>query len=72
MELPLATATAIAPHHVLVDFGEGIPYDAQGIVLLAMERALREMGLPAEVFKRTKPDDSKLRRSMTPEQRAKL
>jgi hypothetical protein len=33
---------------------------------------LRELGVPAEVFKETLGDDSKLRVLMTPEQRAKL
>jgi hypothetical protein len=62
----------LSPLHVVVDFGSAIPSDAQGKVLLAMEKMLRGMGIPAEVFKRSLPDDSKLRRSMTPEQRAKL
>jgi hypothetical protein len=59
-------------HHVIIRFGNGIPSDAQGRAMLAMERMLREIGLPAEVFKETMPDDSKLRRSMTLEQRANL
>lgn len=72
MNLPTIAPDALPAHHVLVDFGRSIPPDAQGVVMLAMERSLREAGIPAEVFKRTKEDDSKLRRSMTPEQRAKL
>ncbi len=59
-------------NHVIIQFGAGIPSDIQGVVMLAMERQLREMGLPAEVFKQTKEDDSKLRRSMTVLERAKL
>ncbi len=59
-------------HHVTVEFGSGIPSDAQGVVMLRLEKMLREMGLPAEVFKATKEDDSKLRRSMTVLERAKL
>jgi hypothetical protein len=58
--------------HVTVKFGAGIPSDAQGKSMLAFERHLREQGIPAEVFKATMADDSKLRRSMTAEQRAKL
>jgi len=41
-------------------------------VMLDLEKALRARGLPAEVFKDSMGDDSKLRRAMTPEQRAKL
>ena len=59
-------------YHVIVDFGSGIPPDAQGRVLLNMERTLREAGVAAEVFKRTAPDDSKLRLRMTTEERKKL
>lgn len=57
---------------VTVHFGEGIPGEAQGEVMLAMERSLREAGIPAEVYKDGVEDDSKLRRSMTPLERAKL
>ena len=53
-------------------FGSGVPSDLQGVALLAMERLLREAGCPAEVFKHTMADDSKLRRSMTKEEREKL
>jgi hypothetical protein len=62
----------VSDHHVIVDFGSGIPSEAQGPVMLAMERSLREQGIPAEVFKPTKADDSKLRSRMTIEERAKL
>jgi len=70
--IELNVAPGLPAFHVLVDFGSGIPSDAQGIVLLAMEKSLRQMGLPAEVYKRTLPDDSKLRLKMTTEERAKL
>lgn len=71
---PLATCDppALPSHHVLVRFGAGVPADAQGRVMLQMEKSLREMGVPAEVYKATQEDDSKLRRSMTEEQRARL
>lgn len=59
-------------HHVLIKFGPAIPASAQGEVMLAMEKSLRQRGILAEVFKETMGDDSKLRRSMTQEQRAKL
>ncbi len=62
----------MSEHHVTVEFGAGIPSDVQGVCMLRLEKMLREMGLPAEVFKATKPDDSKLRRSMTVLERAKL
>lgn len=62
----------IPDHHVIVYFGSAIPASAQGDVMLAMEKSLRLKGIPAEVFKETMGDDSKLRRMMTPEQRAKL
>lgn len=57
---------------VTVDFGRAIPADLQGRVLLQMERTLREQGVPAQVFKRTMADDSKLRLKMTEEERLKL
>ncbi len=62
----------LEPNHVQVQFGSGIPNEYQGKVMMAMERSLRELGVPAEVFKETLGDDSKLRVLMTPEQRAKL
>jgi len=58
--------------HIIVNFGEGIPVDEQGPVMLAMEKALRERGIPAEVFKERVEDDSKLRNLMTLEMRDKL
>jgi len=58
--------------HVLVQFGRDIPPDLQGRVMLHMEKELRETGLDAEVFKHSIGDDSKLRSSMTAEQRANL
>ena len=57
---------------VIVDFGKAVPPDLQGKVLLGMERALREAGVAAEVFKKTMADDSKLRLRMTEEERMKL
>lgn len=62
----------MSSHEVIVDFGKDIPPDLQGITLLQMERALRERGVAAEVFKRTAPDDSKLRLRMTTDERLKL
>lgn len=60
-------------YRVIVNFGPGIPSDAQGKAMLALEKHLREVtALPCEVFKEVMGDDSKLRRSMTVEQRAKL
>ncbi len=58
---------------VTVKFADGIPLDAQGVVLLDMEKKLRAMtGLDCRVFKDLKGDDSKLRVMMSPEMRAKL
>lgn len=61
-------------HHVIVRFGRGIPGDAQGRAMLAMEKHLHELtaNVSVQVFKETMADDSKLRRMMTPEERAKL
>ncbi len=65
--------TDLPRYHVLLKFGAGIPSDKQGVAMLALEKHLRNMtGVPVEVFKETMGDDSKLRRSMTVEQRAKL
>jgi hypothetical protein len=58
--------------HVIVRFGAGIPASTQGEVMLDLEKDLRRRGLPAEVFRDTMNDDSKLRRAMTPEQRNRL
>lgn len=64
---------ALPDFHVLMRFGSGISADAQGRAMLAMEKHLRDItGSPVEVFKETMGDDSKLRRVMTPEQRARL
>lgn len=71
--LPITGITLPAnAHHVIVRFGAGVPADVQGRVMLDMEKKLRELGVPAEVLKETMEDDSRLRRSMTPEQRARL
>ena len=70
MTLPMMDIPA---YNVLVRFGPGIPDYAQGQAMLAFERNLRELtGLSIEVFKETMADDSKLRRNMTAEERAKL
>lgn len=66
------TERDVPPHHVVVRFGDGIPASVQGEVMLAMEKAIRAKGVPAEVFKDPIGDDIKLRRLMTPEQRMKL
>lgn len=60
------------PFHVIVKFGEGIAPDSQGVAMLAMEKRLRALGVPAEVYKETMADDSNLRISMTPEKRKTL
>lgn len=62
----------IGPFHVIVKFGKGLSPELQGVVMLQMEKTLREAGVPAEVFKETMPDDSKLRSKMTVEERARL
>lgn len=59
-------------HHVLVKFGQGIPSDLQGIVMLRLEQWLRDRDVPAEVFKETMGDDLKRRSTMTIEQRNNL
>ena len=59
--------------HVTVKFGKGIPVQAHGEALLALEKHLRELsGARVEVFGIGRGDDSKLRAAMTVEQRAKL
>ena len=58
--------------HVVVWFGDGFLPSVQGEVMLDLEKSLRGRGLPAEVFKDTLGDDSKLRRAMTPQQRDRL
>lgn len=57
---------------VIMEFGKSISPDLQGRVMLYAEKFLREQGVPALVFKKTMPDDSKLRLRMTTEERAKL
>ncbi len=66
------TPADIHAHHIIVRFGRGIPSDSQGAVMLAMEKSLREAGIPAEVFKETMADDLRSRAKMTAEERAKL
>jgi hypothetical protein len=60
--------------HVVVQFGAGVAPSVQGPALLAFERSLRELsgGQWIEVFKEVKGDDSRLRTSMTREERSKL
>lgn len=60
--------------HVVVRFGDGVSPEHQGIAMLAMEKHLHELtgGALVQVFKETQQDDSKLRRRMTQEERAKL
>ena len=58
--------------HITISFGSGIPAGVQGEVMLAMEKSLRDRGIPAEVLKQTMADDSKLRNKMSPAQREKL
>lgn len=74
--LPLLDSPAAPPlpaYHVEVKFGSGITGDVQGRALLALERYLREtVGVPAQVFKATMPDDLKRRRDMTGEDRRRL
>ena len=51
---------------VTVQFDEGIPSDAQGVALLAMEQCLRHLtALDCRVFKARKTDDSLLRLKRT-------
>ncbi len=62
----------MSDNHVIVDFGKAIPADCQGPAMMALEKLLREQGIPAEVFKATMKDDSKLRSKMTPLERSRL
>jgi len=67
--------TEIPDLHVVVKFGKGIPSWLQGEALLNFEKDMRRLchsKLWIEVFKEAKGDDSKLRASMTKEQRAAL
>lgn len=69
----LPEAPPLPAFHVEVHFGRAIPGDVQGKALLALERYLREtLGVPAEVYKATMPDDLKRRRDMTDEDRKRL
>jgi hypothetical protein len=69
----------LEPLHVVVAFGSGIPAEVQGRCLLYFETMLRDHAQSVlghrphiEVFKEQKGDDSKLRASMTKEQRSRL
>ena len=67
------TEKNLVPLHVEVKFGAGVPYEAQCQALLSFEKTLCSLtGLPVEVFKESRGDDSKLRAAMTPEQRNRL
>lgn len=58
---------------VTVQFPEGVPSEAQGSALLALERMLRaQTKLDIRVVKNLMGDDSKLRRMMTLQQRENL
>ena len=73
IELPQAAPRQLPAHHVEVRFGRGVPSDAQGRALLALEKYLRcELGVPAEVYLPTAQDDLKRRRDMTPDDRRRL
>ena len=61
-----------ATHQVILRFGSSIPDEVQAEAMMALEKDLRRRGLDVEVFKDLMADDSKLRRSMTPEERNKL
>jgi len=65
--------TPLRDNIVIIQFAKNISGDAQAKAMLKMERDMRALtGLEIEVFKETMGDDSKLRNSMTKEQRAKL
>ena len=73
MELAIVTAPPVPANHVIVDFGDAVHPDLQGAALLFLEKYLRTHGAPdAEAFKRTAPDDSKLRLRMDQAAREKL
>jgi hypothetical protein len=63
---------SIEPFHVVIKFGSGFVGSVQGEVMLMLEKDFRARGLPVEVFKDPMGDDIKLRRAMTPAQRAAL
>lgn len=59
--------------YIIVKFGKGFTNAERGPILLEMERAARKVsGQYDEIFLERLDDDSKLRSSMTPEERAKL
>lgn len=59
-------------NEVLVKFGDGIPGSAQAKVMFDLEVSLQKMGYDVRVFKETMGDDSRLRASMTQDQRERL
>ena len=70
---PLHPQIALPTLHIIVKFGDDIPAFAQGAGLLQFEKNMRALtGLDCRVFKDKMADDSKLRRAMTDEERAKL
>ena len=70
---PLHPQVTLPPLHIVVRFGEDIPAFAQAIALLQLEKNLRSLTqLDCRVFKDKMADDSKLRRAMMEEERAKL
>lgn len=59
--------------YITIEFGPGFSRDERGPILLAMERAARNVsGQYDEIFLERLGDDSKLRSSMTVEERSKL
>ena len=60
-------------YEIIMSFGQGIKGSLQAKLMFDLEKHLRvTTELPIEVFKKTMPDDSKLRNLMTPEERAKI
>ena len=60
-------------YEIIMSFGKGIDGNMQAKLMFDLEVHLRKStGLPIEVFKKTMPDDSKLRNLMTPEERARI
>ena len=72
MKIGLDEKPQLPRYHVVVDFGAGVPADVQGRALLAFEKHMRGLGVPAEVFKREMADDLKRRRDMTEADRKRL
>lgn len=63
----------IGKYNVLVQFGLGIPPEAQAQALMNLEKNLRAITkLDVRVFKDKMGDDSKIRQRMTPDERSRL